>query len=141
MVLTVADIIGRGFFRAPVPDSYDIVGYLLVLATLTSMGYTQQRKQNVRIGILIERLPPRAGLALDSAFYIIMAIFLALVVWQGLLESLYSLERGSASTILGIPAFPFHLFVPIGCLLIFIQLVLDLITFSRKLRTQKDSKR
>lgn len=127
MLLTAADIVGRGVFNNPIRGTYELTQYMLAVIVLLGIGYVQQTDHLIRVTVFAAKLHPRAQFFISAIFNVVAIVFFALVVWQGFTESLGSLRLKKASDILHIPAYPFELLIPVGALLIAVEFLITLI--------------
>lgn len=126
--LVVADVILRRLFNAPLIFADEVAGYLLVLVTLLSVGYTLRGDAHIQVMVLIQRLSIQKLRMLKTfwcAISLVYTFLLFLMTSQLTLES-YELKAFSP-TPSQLPMAPFQLVMPIGCLLIFLQLLAQLI--------------
>ncbi len=88
MLITVADVIGRHFFKHPLPGAYEISEFMLIGIVFLSVAYVQSLRQNARVGMLVDRLHKRARLALVLFGDVIGLSVFSLMAWQGVLLAL-----------------------------------------------------
>lgn len=128
MLLTAGDVLGRAILTRPIPGSYEVSGYMLAVIVLLGLGYAQQAEANVRVEFFTDKLPRNIQGYLVAIFALLSAVFFALVVWQGVKESLNTLSVGSTSDILHIPAYPFQFLVAVGALFLALELLVKFIS-------------
>lgn len=126
--LIMADVILRRLFNAPLIFADEVSGYLLVLVTLLSVGYTLKEDGHIQVMISIQRLS-RRQLGILRIFWcaisLVYTIFLLVMTGQLTWES-YELKAFSP-TPSQLPMAPFQLIMPIGCLLLFLQILGELV--------------
>ncbi len=122
--LTVADAAGRFFFNAPLPGTFELSEYLLAILVLTGAAYTQQVKRHVAVDFFTGRCPLRVQAALASLTGIASLFIVAVLVWQG---AAAGMVETTVSDQLRIPQWPFRLLAAAGCLLLWLELFLDLV--------------
>jgi len=127
MAVMAADVIGRYFFRHPIPGAYELVEYLMAVFIPCCVAYSAERKCHVGVDILVERLAPRTRLAVDIVTQAITIVLVSLVVRQGWIGFTEALSSTMKSAVLQIPNAPFLLSIPVGfgafALFLFIHLL------------------
>lgn len=130
MLLTTSDVIGRGFFRKPIPGTFELSEYVLAVFILLGAAYTQQVKGHVGVDFITSRLSPRLSAVCETITTFLSLFIIAIVVWQGFLEGL---RERTVSDMLRIPQSPFRLLVAIGGFLLWLELLIDLASSIGKL--------
>jgi TRAP-type transport system small permease protein len=129
MMVTVVDVIGRYVFNRPILGAYELVGFLLAVAGPLALGYSQLKKGHIRVDFLLQRFSKRGQAILTSLAYLIGLAVFSVITWRlvDLVQYYLSLKRGSATDTLGIPIFPFVIVVAIGCAMLAVVLIYDLV--------------
>jgi len=140
MLLTTFDVIGRSIFTRPIPGTFEITEYMLVIIVLFGIAYAQQTGRHVRVELFADKLPPSGQIVLDSIFTLVAFVFFLLVAWQGWEGGFYALHVKTASDILRIPSYPFEFLIAVGAFLLSLELLLKLITSVKSLSTGMDKK-
>lgn len=133
MLITVADIIGRAAFRAPILGSYEMTQFLLAIFTLLGLGYTQQLDGNVKVTLFTDKLPARLRCSLDvlvTALSLVLCIITVVYGWQLAAEAFQS---GLVTDTLRIPAYPVLFLVPIGVGFLCFELVVRIVNLTKVL--------
>jgi len=131
MLLTAGDVIGRGFFRKPIPGTFELSEYVLAVFILLGAAYTQQVKGHVGVDFLTSRLPARARKICEILTTVLSLFIIGVVVWMGWSEGI---RERAVSDMLRIPQFPFRLLVSVGGFLLWLELWIDLIETVGRLR-------
>jgi TRAP-type C4-dicarboxylate transport system permease small subunit len=97
--------------------------YMLAVFILLGAAYTQQVKGHVRVGMIVSRLPERAGVLLDMATTLLSLFIISILAWQGWVVGM---EERTVSDMLRIPQYPFRLLVAGAAFLLGLELVVDL---------------
>lgn len=124
MLLTVGDVMGRSFFNKPIPGTFELSEYMLAVVVLLGAAYTQQVKGHVGVDFLTGRCAPKIQAVLRAATTLAGLGIIAVLVWQGYHEGIYA---KAVSDQLRVPQWPFKLLVAVGGLLLWFELLLDLI--------------
>jgi TRAP-type C4-dicarboxylate transport system permease small subunit len=130
MLLTVGDVVGRSFFNKPIPGTFELSEYMLAVIILLGAAYTQQVKGHVGVDFLTSRYSPRTQAVFQFVTTIASLFIIAILVWYGYIEGLH---EKAVSDQLRIPQWPFKLLVAAGGLLLWLELVLDLISSALKI--------
>ena len=124
MVLTTGDILGRKFLSKTIPGTFEISEYILAVFILLGAAYTQQVKGHVGVDFVTSRLSPRVRTLCEILTTLLSLFIIAIVIWQGFLEGI---REKTVSDMLRIPQYPFRLLVSIGGLLLWLELLIDLV--------------
>ena len=123
MLLTSGEVVGRAIWARPIPGSMELSSYLLAIFILLGIAYTHQVKGQVRVTMLISRLPREFALLLEILTTLLSLFIIAIMTWQGWVVGM---EERTVSDMLRIPQFPFRLLVSVAGFFLCLELVLDL---------------
>jgi TRAP-type C4-dicarboxylate transport system permease small subunit len=135
MLLTTSDVIGRGFFRKPIPGTFELSEYVLAVFILLGAAYTQQVKGHVGVDFITSKLSPRLRAVCEIITTLLSLFIIAIVIWQGFLEGI---RERTVSDMLRIPQYPFRLLVAIGGFLLWLELLIDLTSSIGKLIRRRE---
>ncbi len=130
MLLTTGDVIGRSFFRKPIPGSFELSEFALAVFILLGAAYTQQVKGHVGVDFVTSRLSPRTRTICEIVTTSLSLFIIAIVIWIGFLEGI---KEKTVSDMLRIPQYPFRLLVSVGGFLLWLELLIDLVQSIGKL--------
>jgi TRAP-type C4-dicarboxylate transport system permease small subunit len=130
MLLTVGDVMGRSFFNKPIPGTFELSEYMLAVIILLGAAYTQQVKGHVGVDFLTSRYSPRTQAVFQFITTVASLFIIAILVWYGYIEGIH---EKAVSDQLRIPQWPFKLLVAAGGLLLWLELMLDLISSALKI--------
>lgn len=102
-ILSVVSILGRAFFRMPVPGDYEMVQMLSAMGIAMCLPYCQFTKGHVFVDFFTLWAPPVLKCVLDAIAALLLsasAFFLAWRIWHGLLEMR---EYGETSMVIALP--------------------------------------
>jgi len=126
--LVTADVLLRRLFNAPIIFADEVSGYLLVLVTLMGIGYTLQEDAHIQVTMFIDRLTPRKRIFLRiivcafSIFYLgILVSLTGQLAWESFDQKSFSPTPSQ------LPLFPFQLAMPLACLFLLFQLIIEMI--------------
>jgi len=124
MLLTFADVAMRSFIGKPIPGTFELSQYILAIFILLGAAYTQQVKGHVGVDFVTSRLSPSLQVCFKILTTLLSLFIIAIVVWQGWVEGI---AEKAVSDQLRIPQSPFKVLVSIGGLLLWLELLIDLI--------------
>ncbi len=120
------EVAARYLFGAPTTWSIDIASYLLLWATFTGSAYTLREGGHVAVDLLVRSLGPAHRRWLGLLIYCAIALFVALVVWQGAIACAQAYRFGEVT----MSSLRFPLYIPLlalpvgGCVLLMQALLL-----------------
>jgi TRAP-type C4-dicarboxylate transport system permease small subunit len=124
MLITTADVVGRGFFNKPIAGTFELSEYMLAVIILLGAAYTQQVKGHVAVDFLTSRFSNK-NQALCQMLVLFLSLFIVtILVWQGFI---LGIEEKGVTDQLRIPRAPFKILVGIGGCLLWLQLLFDFI--------------
>ncbi len=130
MLLTSAEVVGRGVWSRPIPGTLELSSYMLSVFILLGLAYTQQVKGHVRVTMCTDRLPEKVSLSLNILTTLLSILIIAILCWQGFEVAM---EERSVSDMLRIPQYPFRMLVSLAALFLCPELLCDLVDTVRKL--------
>ena len=131
MLLSVTDVVLR-IFGKPVPGTYELVGFLGTIVVSFALAFTSMEKGHIAVELLVERLPQRAQLAIESFANFIGALLFGVIAYQAVLYALDLKKSGEVSSTLQMPAYPFIYGIAAGCALLCLLLITDSIKSFRR---------
>lgn len=127
LALTVADIIGIKFFKAPVPGAIEIVGFLAVTVTAFAIAHTYVLRGHIRVEFFVMRLPQRLQAAIAAFVSLLCTGLFALLAWQSYAYGRVLQTTGEVSMTQNIPFYPFVYAIAFCCLPLCLLLLLELV--------------
>ncbi len=117
MLVTVADVILRAFFKTAITGSNELSVAIMVCAGFLGMAWCAFSDSHIKVDLLVCRLP----LKTQKYFYVfnyilvfLISAFISLESFNGALDVKF---LGSESQLLGIPQYPFYIVVSFSYLL------------------------
>ena len=132
MMLTVADVFLRKFFNAPILGSFEITEFLLVVLVFLAIPWAALKKANVKVDLIVGKLPQRVQDAFSSVTCFLSLIITAFCGWYTIPQAMYILRLNKVSEMLDIPFFPFYFMVAFGFFILLFVLLANLIEFVHK---------
>ena len=136
MCLTAADVIGRYAFNAPILGVFELTEFLVLILIFSFIGYAQSQKTHVAVELLLNILPEKIRAYIDVFNHGICLVLMILITWMGIRKALELMEVGEASPNLGIPDYPFVFFLVIGCTIMCIEYIRDIIRLISRIKEQ-----
>jgi len=129
VLITAVDVAMRYVFNAPLIWAFELISdYLMVAIFFLAIGATQRFNQNIGVDILVRRLPERPRAALAAACLVLVLGYIGLVGHAGWYVFADAWSNGDVlAGAIAWPRWPALLLVPIGCGLLVLRLIVDLI--------------
>ena len=127
MVLTAADVTGRYLFNKPITGAFELTEFLVLILIFSFLGHTQAKKMHVSVDLLVGRMPKKWQTVIGVFNHTLCFILICLFVWMSTVRAFELTQFVEASPNLGIPRYPFAFFVVLGCAVLGIEYVRDLI--------------
>lgn len=118
-LIVLLGVFFRYILKAPLPWSEELARYLMVWGA--SLGAFVAFKEGSHIGVtlIMDRFRGRIGIFLKRVSQMIVIIFMAIVVKEGIV--LVFKLKGQTSTAMEIPMGWAYMAIPVGCLLILLE--------------------
>jgi TRAP-type C4-dicarboxylate transport system permease small subunit len=135
MLIIVIEVGGRFLFNTPLKGGVEISQIVLAWILFLPLAYALVSGVHVRVTMLVMHLPPRLNLIIDILVSIISLGFFGLVIYAGWLEFWDSVSVGETMAApIWLPFWLAKLAVPLGCVLFFLQLCVNMVEHVIKLR-------
>jgi len=129
MCLTTADVVGRYLFNRPITGVFELTEYLVLILIFSFIGYTQSQKSHVAVDLLMGKVSENIKALIDIGNHVACLILMILITWMGVEKAFELRAVGEASPNLQIPAYPFAFFLVLGCVVMCIELIGDILGF------------
>lgn len=133
MLLVTLDVILR-FFRSPIPGTYEMAGLIGTVIVSFSLAWTFLERGHIVVEFLISKLPRKTQWIVDAVNDCISLIFFALVAWQSWVYGTSLRASGEVSLTVQLPLFPFLYGIAIGCGLLCLAILADLMDIIRRIQ-------
>lgn len=128
MMLTFVDVFLRYVFNHPITGTKEYIEVMLVVVVSFTIAYTYLLKRHVTVDILTSRLTGKIKLMWDTAITSVSFALVFLLLWQSVSQTIFFAQQGKVhGTAVYINAIPFQIAIVIGCLLLAILLLRDLV--------------
>ena len=140
MVMLLAEVLTRYIFRSPLSIADEMGGYLLVSITFMGLAYTWKEKGHVRVSLLINRLPDRVVHLLRFFTLILATVFTIPLIkaCYDLISDSLLFESRSGSWLRTPLAYPQTILL-IGAIMLFLQLVAEIIKATRAINKSEEN--
>ncbi len=121
------EVVARYVFNAPTIWAFDLSRLTQIWATWLAAAYLLRSRQLIAVGLLYGRLGPRMErLAAAISLLVIAAVAASGLIW-GLRIVAESIRFGrKTATMLDLPLWATEIAVPVGCLLLLLQVAVEL---------------
>lgn len=135
MVTTVIDVIGR-YFRHPLPGTVEINELMLALVCAWCWAHVQAKKGHISIDLLVNKMSRRGRDIANLLMSLVALTIIGLIAWRAIPSTLFAFRVKEWTDLLSIPTWPFRAMLFLGALCLSLQLVLDIVDYSRGLVRQ-----
>lgn len=127
VLLVVVDVTLRRAFNSPLPFSYEIIEFGLVIVIWGSVLYSTSRERHISIDVVTSRLPAKTRQFFRLTFDFVSAVVLFLIGWQSITYAMLLWDVQRVSPMLDIPLYPFVFIVALGAILAGLILLVNFI--------------
>lgn len=132
MLLTTADAAGRYLLNRPILAAFELTtNYLMIATIFLAMPYAYRQGANIRVTFLVERLDPRARLAVNHVVQVISMLYCAALVVATFQQARHMMSTNTTFATLDLPLWPAHLVVCLGLFVTTLMILLDLFEVRR----------
>lgn len=123
------EVIGRYVFNHPTSWVWPVNRQLFGIYILMALAFTQSGNGHIRIEIFYDRFPPGLKTVAKWFAFVVMITFVGVLVWQTSIMAMNSIAANeTASGAFKIPLYPFKTLIPIGSLILGIEVIISFIT-------------
>ena len=139
MCLTTADVAGRYLFNSPITGVFELTEFMVLILIFSFLAYTQSGGGHVSVNLLVSCFPKKAQRYIALFNHSLCLILMGLITYMGFRRALELLEFREASPNLGVPIYPFVFFLVLGCLVMCIEYIRDLLKLFGEKQEAADS--
>ncbi|MBN1188816.1 MAG: TRAP transporter small permease [Dehalococcoidales bacterium] len=114
VLLTSTDIMLRKFFNSPLPFSFELTEFLLVIVAWCYIAFTTSKGRHVSVDTVSSHFKSRLRKITVLLGDCITVILFGLIAWQNVVQGFNVLDVGTTTAILHIPKYPFQFWVAFG---------------------------
>ena len=124
LILVFHEVIARYLLNKPTLYSVEISEYLLIFVAFMAAGWVMQEDRHVRMTSITDLMPTAVKQVLNILTSAIVFCFCIILVWQGAKSSIMAFTGGyHSSSLLNVPMWIPYAIIPIGSLILALQLV------------------
>jgi len=127
MLLTVVDVFLRYLFSRPIRGAYELTEFMMLIVVFFGLAYTASKKRHIVVDVLVSRFSQQTQVVIDSITYFLSLGICSLIAWQSAVEAKTLWLTGQTSGSLYIPVHPFIWLVAVGCALLSLVLLVNLL--------------
>lgn len=135
MCLTITDVAGRYIFKKPVLGAFEITEFMVLVLIFSFLGYAQANKSHVSVDLFMMLFPKKLKIYIEIFNHLACLAIMILICRMGFEKALEMMETGESSPNLALPSYPFVFFLVLGCAVMCIEFLRDII---RILKTKKE---
>jgi TRAP-type C4-dicarboxylate transport system permease small subunit len=125
---TFADVSGRFLFHRPLGGTIELCSLLMVAVVFLSLASCQAERRHMRIDFLVPMMSRRVRAVADSIAYVCGMLVCGLLAWCSITPAWYSWTiREVSPGRIAFPVYPAKFLVVVGAVLLWVQLLLDLV--------------
>lgn len=124
--LTTGDVGGRYLINRPITGTFDITGnYLIVACVFMSMCYAYREGANVRLNLLVNRVPQKAKLAINYIAQTISFLYSVSLLIATIPPVFRTFTTNLTLSTIEFPLWPAYMMVPLGLFFMCLRMFLD----------------
>lgn len=127
MCLTIADVAGRYLFNSPILGAFELTEFLVLILIFSFLAYAQSHKAHINVDLFMMFFPKKLRNIIELFNHIACLAIMILITWTGLENALEIMDAGEASPNLALPSYPFVFFLVLGCAVMCIEFIKDII--------------
>ena len=133
LVVMLIDVFGRYILSSPLPAAIEIVSLLLATVVFLALGSAEEKKANIRMELIVERLPVRPQSLIGVFGSLLGLFFFGLLVWglTGDLVSSWHLKETMGVIVL-IPIWPVKVVIVLGSVVLCVNLLKSVLVLLSK---------
>lgn len=127
LALVFHEVVVRYLFDKPTLYSVELSEYLLIFLAFIAAGWVLQEDKHVKMHSFVHLLPQRVQHLLSCISSFIILLFCIILIWQGSKAAWIAWHGGyHSSSLLNTPMWLPYLIIPLGSLLLALQLVIQI---------------
>ncbi|MGD9161427.1 MAG: TRAP transporter small permease [Desulfobacteraceae bacterium] len=130
MCLTIADVVGR-FFNRPILGAFELTEFMVLVLIFSFLAYAQSHKAHINVDLFMMFFPGKLKNIIELFNHVACLAIMVLITWTGFENAVEIMEAGESSPNLALPNYPFVFFLVIGCAIMCIEFIRDIIVISK----------
>jgi TRAP-type C4-dicarboxylate transport system permease small subunit len=111
---------------------------MVLILIFSFLAYTQARKSHVSVDLFMMHFPKRLKHVIEIFNHLACLVIMALITWMGVDKALELMETGESSPNLALPTYPFVFFLVLGCAIMCIEFIRDVIMILQNKKENAD---
>lgn len=132
-LLTCANIILRVTW-IPIRGAFELMGFMGAVVTAFALGYTRVKRGHISVTVLVDAFSIRTRNVLGLLNGVICMIFFGIAAWQVFKKATILMRSGEVTETLRIIYYPFTYAVSLGCAVLALVLLTDMLKAARRLK-------
>ena len=112
--VTVADVVSRRVFNAPITGALEISSLGLVIVIFLGLAYCAANDGHIVLDILVVKFTERAQAIISTVMYLLTIGMMSMASWQLWVYGTNVKSAGQISGVLGLPIYPFLYLAALG---------------------------
>jgi TRAP-type C4-dicarboxylate transport system permease small subunit len=133
MMLTVADVFLRYFFKSPILGTTEITESMMSCLAFFALAWCAVQHGHLKVDLVVSLFSPRVQALIDSITSLAGMVIVALIAWRSLLEGIEVQRLQLISSLVKIPAFPFYYVIALGCMMLCLVIATQFIQNIKKM--------
>lgn len=134
LALVFNEVIARYVLNKPTLYSVELSEYLLIFIAFMAAGWVLQKNGHVRMHSVVNLMPRRMKTVVELLTSIIVLLFCSILVWKGMGASVMAFKGDyHSSSLLNVPLWIPYAIIPLGSLLLGLQVVVKIGTLAGNL--------
>lgn len=125
MLFTFTQVMLRYVFNAPLRGDMDITQLASAAITWLGVAWGQVKKTHLKVDLVTSKLSRRNGFFLETGTYILIIAVVAVMLWQGIPNTIHYFKAHMTTVTYAIPLGPVAALIPLGALLMLLILIRD----------------
>jgi TRAP-type C4-dicarboxylate transport system permease small subunit len=130
MLQVTADVLGKYILNHPVPATLETVSsYYMVALVFLPLGFVTKHHEHIIVELFTQGLSPRPLSFFTGLANVLAAAYVFTLAWRGMDEAIYmtGIRESWETSIWDMQVWPSRWFVPIGCGLMFLYMLIHAI--------------
>ena len=115
MLLNVGDVLMTKLFIRPITGAYEITECLLLCTVIASFAYAQSKKSHINMTLVIKFFPKSLRFLTYGLMGLLSTATAAIVGYAAILQAASAISKGTITSVLSIPMYPFYYIEPLQC--------------------------
>lgn len=124
MLLITADVFSRFVLNKSIKGVFELVTVMVVVVTALAFAYTSTHDGLISVTVIVEHFSSKVRSAIDMFNTLLGVAFFALVSWKSITQAGVYWAKGSVTSGISVPIFPFMLVFSFGCVLLCLILII-----------------